>query len=135
MVETDLGGRNHGYLELVLLDTEHSLIPNIALFVPLQYLPLLTIPQNTTPIQALELKEAYNEQKRLYLEYKNIEKALLRHIQDVIEDKYVESLVDDYTNLLTDDVSTIMQYLFYNYGKVRLEEVSQKELEVISMSW
>ena len=47
------------------------------------------------PIQVLELKETYNEQKRLYLEYKNIEKALLRHIQDVIEDKYIELLIDD----------------------------------------
>ena len=81
------------------------------------------------------MKEAYNEQKRLYLECKNVEKAILRHIQDAIEDKYVESLVDDYTNLLTDDVPMIMQYLFYNYGKVWSEEVSQKESEVMSISW
>ena len=76
------------------------------------------------PIQVLELKEAYNEQKRLYLEYKNVEKALPRHIQDAIENKYIESLIDKYINLLTDDVSTIMQYLFYNYGKVWSEEIS-----------
>ena len=52
----------------------------------------------------------------------------------MIEDKYVESLIDDYINLLTDNVLMIKQYLFYNYSKVRSEEVSQKELEVISMS-
>ena len=60
---------------------------------------------------------------------------MLRHIQDAIEDKYMESLVDEYTNLLTSDIPTILAYLFYNYRKVRLEEVTQKEIEVISMIW
>ena len=28
-----------------------------------------------------------------------------------------------------------MQYLFYNYGKVRSEEVTQKDSEVMNMNW
>ena len=75
-------------------------------------------------IQAIELKEQHNERKRLYLECKNVEKALLCYIQDVIEDKYIESLVDQYTNLLIGDVPSILEYLSYNYGKVRSEEVT-----------
>ena len=134
-VETDLGGGNHGYLGLVLTDAEYATIPNTQPFIPPTYPPPLVIPANSTPIQALELKEQYNEQKRLYLECKNVEKALLRHIQEAIEDKYINSLVDEYTNLLTQDVPTIMQYLFYNYGKVRSEEVTSKEAEVMSMTW
>ena len=134
-VETDLGGGNHGYLGLVLTDAEYTTIPNTQPFIPPTYPPPLVIPANSTPIQALELKEQYNEQKRFYLECKNIEKALLQHIQEAIEDKYINSLVDEYTNLLTQDVPTIMQYLFYNYGKVRSEEVSSKEAEVMNMTW
>ena len=87
------------------------------------------------PIQALELKDKYQEAKRLYLECKNIEKVLLRHIQNTIEDKYIKLLVDEYTNLLIGNVPTILEYLFYNYKKVRLEEVAQKESEVILMIW
>ena len=71
----------------------------------------------------------------MHLECENAEKALLRHIQDAIEEKYLESLVDDYTNLLNSDVPEILTYLFHNYGKVRLEEVAQKEAEVMTMSW
>ena len=70
----------------------------------------------------------------MYLECKNVEKALLHFIQDAIEDKYTASLVDEYTNLFRDDVPTVMEYLFYNYGKVRYKEVSQKEAEVMSIS-
>ena len=78
------------------------------------------------PIQALELKDVHQEVKRFYLECKNVEKALLRHIQDAIEDKFIELLVDEYMNLLTSNIPTILDYLFYNYSKVRSEEVLQK---------
>ena len=79
-VETDLGGGNHGYLGLVLTDVKYVSIPNMQPFVLPNYPPPLVIPANTIPIQALELKEQHSEAKRLYLECKNIEKALLRHI-------------------------------------------------------
>ena len=134
-VETDLGGGNHGYLGLVLTDEEYASIPHTQPFVPPNYPPPLSIPANATAIRALELKEEYYEAKRLYLECKNVEKALLRHIQDALEEKYIEALVDEYTNLLTGDIPTILTYLFYNYGKVRSEEVTQKDSEVMSMNW
>ena len=134
-VETDLGGGNHGYLGLVLTDEEYATIPNTQPFVAPNYPPTLVIPPMSTQIQAIELKEQHNEAKRLYLECKNVEKALLQHIQDAVEDKYIESLVDEYTNLLTGDVPLILDYLFYNYGKVRSEEVTQKDNEVMTMTW
>jgi len=134
-VETDLGGGNHGYLGLVLTDDEYASIPHTQPFVAPNYPPPLLIPATSTQIQAIELKEQHGEAKRLYLECKNVEKALLRHIQDAIEDKFIEPLVDPYTNLLTGDVPSILEYLDYNYGKVRSEEVTQKDNEVMTMSW
>ena len=134
-IETDLGGGNHGYLALVLTDEQYAQIPHTQPFVAPQYPPPLIVLSTATPIEALELKERHAERKRLYLECKNVEKALLRHIQEAIEEKYIATLVDEYTNLLSDDVPTVMQYLFCNYGKVRSEEVAEKEQEVMSMSW
>ena len=134
-VESDLGRGNHGYLFLVLTNEEYASIPDTEPFVPLTYSGPLVIPATATPIEALELKDRHQEAKRLYLECKNVEKALQRHIQDAVEEKYIEALVNEYTNLLDDDVPTILQYLFYNYGKVRSEEVSQKEHEVMTSPW
>ena len=85
-VETDLGGRNHGYLGLVLTNAEYALIPNTQPFIAPNYPSPLVIPAMATQIQALELKEQHEENKRLYLECKNIEKALLRHMQDALEE-------------------------------------------------
>ena len=134
-VETDLGGGNHGYLGLILTDQEYATIPHTAPFVPPTYPAALNIPSDATQIQALQLKDEHQEAKRLYLECKNVEKASLRHIQDAIEEKYLESLVDEYTNLLNGDVPDMLTYLFWNYGKVRSEEVAQKEAEVMTLSW
>ena len=134
-VETDLGGGNHGYLGLVLTDQEYNTIPNTAPFVPPNYPPPLVIPQTATPIQAIELKERYNEQKRLYLECKNVEKALLRHMQEALEEKYTAAIVDSYTNLISIDIPAALDYLFYNFGKVTSEEVNQKEAEIMAMIW
>ena len=134
-VETDLGGGNHGYLGLLKSDEEYALIPNTQPFDAPTYPAALQLPSTATPIEALELKDAHAEKKRLYLECKNVEKCLQRHIQDALEDKYIEPLVDEHTNLLTDDIPTIMNYLLYNYGKVRSEEVSEKEAEIMAMIW
>ena len=42
-------------------------------------------------------------------------------------------MLNEYTNLLIEDVPTTMEYLYYNYGKVRSEEVSQKETKVMAI--
>ena len=61
--------------------------------------------------------------------------ALLCHIQDALEDKYIESLVDEHTNLLTDDIPVILQYLLDNYETITSDEIAEKENEVMSSIW
>ena len=84
---------------------------------------------------ALEARNVYIEAKRTYIECKNVEKALLRHIQDALEEKYIKVLVDEFTNLITYDIPAVLTYLFATYGKVSGEEVSQREMEVMSITW
>ena len=40
-------------------------------------------------------------------------------------------MVGRYTNLLTEDVQTTIEYLYYDYSKVKSKEVTQKDSEVI----
>ena len=49
-VETDLGGRNHYYLALVLSNEDYQSIPNMQPFVLPTYPPPLAILTNSTPI-------------------------------------------------------------------------------------
>lgn len=56
-VETNLGGGNHRYLRVILMDTEFALIPHIQPFVASTYLGSLNIPSTATPIEVLNLKD------------------------------------------------------------------------------
>ena len=135
-VESDLGGGDHGYLGLVLTDIEYAIVcVAIAFSAPVFPITPLVIPIGTDQVQALNLREQYKDAKLAYYECKNVEKALQRHIQDAIEDKYLESLVNEDTQLIDADIPTVLTYLFDNYGKVPSEEVKQKETEIRTMQF
>ena len=86
-VESDLGGGDYGYLGLVLTNPEYASI-SLVPFVAPNHPGNLHIDPNVAPIAAVNLKEAHKEACLKYYECKNVEKALLRHIQDAIEPKY-----------------------------------------------
>ena len=52
----------------------------------------------------------------------------MRHVQNALKHKYIEPL-------LNDDLPTVLIYLDTDYGKFPSEEVKQKELEVLEMSF
>ena len=135
-MECDLGGGDHGYLGLVLTDAEYAAIaPNIPAFVAPHFPPALNIPNDASQVEALNLREQHTEARRRYYECKNVEKALQRHIQDAIEDKYLESLVNEDTQLIYKDIPTVLAYLFETYGKVPSEEVKAQESEIRTMTF
>ena len=135
-VECDLGGGDHGYLGLVLTDAEYArILPTPDPFLPPNFPCALVVPVGTDAVQALTLREAYKDQKKSYYECKNVEKALQRHIQDAIEEKYLDSLVNEDTQLLQEDVPTVLEYLFDTYGKIPSEEVKQKETDIRALTF
>ena len=119
----------------MLTDAEYATISDAEPFAAPAYPGPLVIPNTATATQVLQLKDEHAEKKRICLECKNAEKALQRHMQDSMEDKHTAALVDKFTNLITDDMPTALDYLFYNYGKVSSEEVSEKEAEIMAISW
>ena len=135
-VETDLGGGDHGYLGPVLTDPEYArIVPTPDPFVAPTFPGTLHINPAATIVESVNLKETHKEQTRIFRECQNIEKALLRHIQMAIEEKYIEILIDEDTGLIEHDIPTVLAYLFSNYGKVPTEEVKQKESEVLNISF
>ena len=86
-------------------------------------------------MQALNCREQHKEEKQTYYKCKNVKKALQRHIQDTIEDKYLELLVNNDTKLIKEDIPDVLNYLFDLYGKVPSEEVKKKEAEIRAMTY
>ena len=79
-VDTYLGGGNHRYLGLYLLDVEYvRIIPTPTPFVAPARSGALAIDPAATDVQPVHAKEAHHEEIQLYRECKNVEKALLCH--------------------------------------------------------
>ena len=128
------GCRNHGCLRLILIDTEYASMTGTILFMASIYPGILVILNTVIPIEALQCKDNYNKARYLYLECKNVEKALQQHMQDTVEDKYIAALVYEFTNLITDDIPIVLDYLFYNFRKVSSKEVEKKEAEILAIT-
>ena len=73
-VEIDLARGKHGYLFLVLIDTDHVSTLSKTLLVTPVHPSLLVTPPPATPIEELELKDKYDE-KNMHLEFKTSKKC------------------------------------------------------------
>ena len=120
----------------MLSDAEYARItPTPAAFVAPNFPGALVLDPSLTAIQAVQVREMHNEDIALYRECKNVEKALLRHVQTAVEDKFIEFMVDEDTDLIEDEIPEVLDYLFKHYGKVTSDEVKQLESEVLSLSF
>ena len=83
----------------MLTNAEYSTVTATP-FVPPLYPAKLTITAGMDQVQALNLREIHIEGENVYYECKNVKKDLQRHVQDAVEGKYLESLVDEDTQLI-----------------------------------
>ena len=74
-MKTDLKGVNHGYLGFVLSDADYAGCLTQPFVAPNSPQPLV-IPNNVTQVEAFTLWDAHQDEKRLYYECKNVEKAV-----------------------------------------------------------
>ena len=56
---------------------------------------------------------------------------LLCHIQQALDYVYIEPFIDDDTNILSIDISRILEHLFICHGKIRGEKVKIKDIEIL----
>ena len=125
-VDTDLGDSDQRYLGLYLLDIEFARInPTPTPFKAPTWPGTLTINPAATAVKDVHVKETHHEKMRVYRECKNVEKALLCHVQNALEYEYIEPLLYDNTGLTEENLPTVFTYLGTNYGKVPSEEVKQ----------
>ena len=125
-VDCDLGGGDHGYLGLVLTENEYNRVTPNHPFVAPRFPRALVIPPRTETIEALNIKEAHRRDVGLYRECREVERALMRHITTAVEPKYIDSLKNEDTDLIDDDIPTVLDFLFTNYGKVHTRVVKEK---------
>ena len=100
---TSLGGANHGYLGLLIFDAAYALISNQPFVRPV-YPGILVIPVGTPAHMSTTLREQHREALRLFMECKNVEKALQQQLTEAIDPVYLNALRDANTNAINPSI-------------------------------
>ena len=130
-VDSNLGGGDHGYLGLVLPRREYQKIATTEFKVP-DYPAPLSIPANTDSVAALNLRTKHKEKQDAHKRCKDVERALLRHVQSAMDEEWLDTLINEDTQLIEDDIEDVITYLEENYGHIPSEELKEMENAIIA---
>jgi hypothetical protein len=117
-VETTLGGGAFGYLALTVAPAVYLTLAGVAFVPPVNPGGLPVIPLAATAAATNELVRQHGENKRVWLEYVNLGKALKQQLLTVVEDIYVRSLKHRTTGYANVSVWQMLAHLFATYGRV-----------------
>jgi hypothetical protein len=118
-VETTLGGGLLGYLSLTVTAAVYGTHSGgIAFVAPANPGHVPIIAAGTTQFNMAELVRQHTENKRLWLEYQTVGKALRQQAISAIDDIYLRTLRNPITGYATVTVLDLLTHLFTNYGRV-----------------
>jgi hypothetical protein len=133
-VYSNLSDGAHGHLALVLSDAQYALITPQPFVRPV-HPGALVIPDGTTGPMSTVMKEAHQEQLRLFREVQGVEKALIQQIVQAIEAPYLASIRDRTSNSLQGTVYQILDHLQTVHGRVSPQMLEDREQELRIMTY
>jgi hypothetical protein len=128
LVHSNLGGGQHGHLGLVISPTACTLLSNTPYARP--GLPdALDIPANATKHAQDLLDRTYEENLRVFLEVRGMERALTQQIVGAINPQYIVAMRNRSTRQFTGIVYQLLQYLLTVYGQITPSQLLELEHE------
>ena len=132
-VYSELGGGAHGHLGLVLTVTEYahvSATPYVRSTMP----AALNIPLGTTAHESLRLRENHKEEKRLFIEVTDLEKALIKMLSRTIPSMYLMHFRNEFSSAINARIPVILSHLLDTYGRVTEDDLLRAEEFMTSLN-
>ena len=127
-VPTNLGGRLFGYLGIVLRDVTYNTIPNTLPFIQSTHPgPCIPLGARLTQVEIIQEKARHEEVLRLFDEFNHVESILRTQLIEAVPVIYLEPLRDETSNMISNSILDIIDYLQNNYRKLTVEEVNDRE--------
>ena len=129
-VPCDLGGGAHGHLGLVLTAADYALVSATPYIRP-NHPGTLTLPAGVgvTNLQQEIARDNLQENLRVFHECVNVEKALIKQLNQALPSEYLKQYRNVHSNTITASLLVILTNLFTRYGQVSdtyLREVEDK---------
>ena len=127
-VPTSLGGGLLGYLGLTLTDAAYTAIPNAVTFLRPTH-PGSFVPSGPriTQVEIIQEKAVHEECLRLYNECNRVESTLRTQLIEAIPPIYLEPLRDFDTDMISESIPDIIEYLQRNHCQLTVEELNERE--------
>lgn len=128
---TTRGGGQHGYMGIVIPTIVYTTIPGTVAFVaPANPGAVPVIPGAATQTAIGEIVRQHTESKREYLEYTNIQKALINQLVTAIDPIYLRSQKHRHTGFSNCTLDSLLQYLFNSYGAITQQQLADNNRNI-----
>ena len=112
-----MGGGSHGYIGLVLTNTQYALILNTTFVYPTHPCPLILLDGTTSHINS-NMRIMHTEAVRLLREVMGVYKYLIQKIITIVEETNLMDIRNRTTNLINDTVTNALTDLKDNHGQI-----------------
>ena len=125
-VYSNLRGRSHGHLRLLLPDAKYTLILSTSFIWPTHAGPLI-IPDGTTDHTNSNMRITHTKELHLFQEVTGVEQALVQKIVDMVEESYVAYIHNGTMNSINDTVANVLTHLQDSYIQLMPHELLERE--------
>ncbi len=123
-VQSNLGDGNNGLIYLTVSDEVFNTLSDVPFIEPANPGIVPTFPQNSSQRLQAEIRQDFDENRRVFNQFNNTDKALKQLLLSAIDDMFIKTLkkpISGYSNVTT---KQLLNHLYERYGQLTPQELN-----------
>ena len=126
-VHSNLGGGQHGLLDLTLQDRTYTTLTGVPFILPTNPGTGPTIPAGSSGPQIYQFERAHKEELRQWQETTRTDQALQQQLLSVFDEEYLRGLSNLHMGYVGVSTNTMLQHLYDNYGVITAVDIEDND--------
>jgi len=122
-VQSDLGDGNLGLLYLTVTPTVFNTLSDTAFVEPANPGQVPIVPAGTSTANAAHIRRLFDEDRRVFREYHNTDRALKSQLIATVDEMYIKALRNRVTGYAQVTTRQLLQHLFDTYGRLNPQDL------------
>ena len=129
-VQSNLGDGNNGLIYLTVSDEVFNTLSDVPFIEPANPGIVPTFPQNASQRLQAEIRQDFDENRRVFNQFNNTDKALKQLLLSAISDMFIKALknpISGYSNVTT---KQLLNHLYERYGQLTPQDLKNNDDEM-----
>jgi len=122
-VQSDLGNGNLGLLYLTVTPAVYTTLSDTAFIEPTNPGQVPNVPAGTSGANAMHIRRLFDEDRRVFREYHNTDRALKSQLIAAVDEMYLKALRNRITGYAQVTTRQLLQHLFDTYGRLNPQDL------------